>query len=212
MGNKDVHVLRGIDLLVSKGDFLSIMGPSGSGKSTLLHILGCLDRPAYGEYLLDGRNMFAGSDRELSRFRAEHIGFVFQSFHLLPMLNVFENVALPFQYSGSVSLREQKRRVKEVIRQVGLENRMLHKPAELSGGEMQRTAIARAIVMNPGILLADEPTGNLDSETGEHILEIFKKYNHAGGTVIMITHDREVAAHARSCMYIKDGTIAVPSV
>jgi len=208
MGNEEVRVLRGIDLLVNKGDFPAITGPSGSGKSTLLHILGCLDRPESGEYRLNGRNVFAASDRELSRFRAEHIGFVFQNFNLIPVLNVFENVGLPFQYAGSGTLHDKKQRVTEVIRQVGLENRMRHKPAELSGGEMQRAAIARAMVMKPGIILADEPTGNLDSKTGKQILELFENFNDAGGTIIMITHDPDVASHAKSRVHMKDGRIA----
>lgn len=210
MGSRQVTVLRNIDLSVSGGDFLAIMGPSGSGKSTLLHILGCLDRPTSGTYCLNGKNVFEASDKQLSRFRAAHIGFVFQNFHLIPVLNVFENIELPFLYAHTdMQQPEMRQKVAEVIRQVGLADRVNHRPSELSGGEMQRVAIARAMVMKPEIILADEPTGNLDSKTGREILALFHTFHDAGGTIIMITHDREVASHAGKCIQMKDGNIFV---
>ncbi|MBF0469432.1 MAG: ABC transporter ATP-binding protein [Desulfamplus sp.] len=231
IAGNSVSVLKDIDLSIEKGEFLAIMGPSGSGKSTLLHILGCLDRPTAGTYHLEGNNVFDASDKELSGFRASHIGFVFQNFNLIPVLDVFENVELPFLYShfknqadfirrsdlnGKLNSNrksdfhaqvEKKQRVMEVIKKVGLSDRLKHKPSELSGGEMQRVAIARAMVMNPKMILADEPTGNLDSKTGHEILELFKIFHNAGGTVIMITHDIEVASNAEKCLQMRDGRI-----
>lgn len=204
LGPAYIKVLNGIDLCVEKGDFLSVMGSSGSGKSTLLHILGCLDRPTSGSYLFSGRNVIEISDRELSHIRANNIGFVFQTFNLLPQLNVYENVELPFLYSIGTNLNiEQK--VLNAVEQVGLLHRLRHRPAELSGGEMQRAAIARAICIDPELILADEPTGNLDSVTGAEILEIFRKLNEDGVTIIMVTHNKEVALYARRSIILKDG-------
>ncbi len=202
-----LSVLKEIDLFVGEGDFLSIMGPSGSGKSSLLHILGCLDHPTRGTYLFDGVDVCQASDEERSHLRANHIGFVFQTFNLIPSLNLFENVELPFLYADGDNSRSAKERVMEVIEQVGLGARTKHKPSELSGGEMQRTAIARAAVMNPKLILADEPTGNLDSETGKGILEIFNEFHSRGTTIIMVTHDREVASRAEARIIMRDGKI-----
>jgi len=202
-----LSVLKEIDLFVGEGDFLSIMGPSGSGKSSLLHILGCLDHPTRGTYLFDGVDVCQASDEERSHLRANHIGFVFQTFNLIPSLNLFENVELPFLYADGDNSRSAKERVMEVIEQVGLGARTKHKPSELSGGEMQRTAIARAAVMNPKLILADEPTGNLDSETGKGILELFNEFHSRGTTIIMVTHDREVASRAEARIIMRDGKI-----
>ena len=202
-----LSVLKEIDLFVGEGDFLSIMGPSGSGKSSLLHILGCLDHPTRGTYLFDGVDVCQASDEERSHLRANHIGFVFQTFNLIPSLNLIENVELPFLYADGDNSRSAKERVMEVIEQVGLGARTKHKPSELSGGEMQRTAIARAAVMNPKLILADEPTGNLDSETGKGILELFNEFHSRGTTIIMVTHDREVASRAEARIIMRDGKI-----
>lgn len=207
-----ISVLKGIDLAVREGDFLSIMGPSGSGKSSLLHILGCLDRPARGTYLFDRMDVCQASDKKRSHLRANHIGFVFQTFNLIPSLNLFENVELPFLYADIENSGSVKERVMAVIEQVGLGKRVKHRPSELSGGEMQRTAIARAAVMNPKLILADEPTGNLDSDTGKGILELFHKFHARGTTIIMVTHDRDVASRADTRIVLKDGMIEKPAV
>jgi len=201
-----IPVLKGIDLLVKEGDFVSVTGTSGSGKSTLLNILGCLDRPNAGGYLLEGLNILEASDDDLSGLRAKHIGFVFQTFNLIPSLDVFENVGLPFLYSH-VDSRTAEQRVREAVARVGLEHRMNHKPSELSGGEIQRAAIARAIAISPKMILADEPTGNLDFDTGREILALFKKFHSKGATIIMVTHDRDVAACADTHIVLKDGKI-----
>ncbi len=205
-GTTLIPVLKGIDLTVKKGDFVSVTGPSGSGKSSLLHILGCLDRPSSGTYLLDGLDIFEASDDELSRLRASHIGFVFQTFNLIPSLTVFENVGLPFLYSDA-DARSAEQQTAAAIEQVGLKHRSNHKPSELSGGEMQRAAIARAVAVNPKIILADEPTGNLDFHTGREILSLFQNFHDKGATIMMVTHDREVASHAASHIVLKDGEI-----
>ncbi len=204
IGSTSIHVLKGIDSYIEKGEFVAVMGPSGSGKSTLLYILGCLDRPTSGAYLLEGRDVFKASDRELSSLRANQIGFVFQTFNLLSHLNLFENVGLPFLYS-SFDDRKIKKRVMEAIQKVGLADRLNHRPAELSGGEMQRVAIARALAIEPTLILADEPTGNLDSKTSLEILKLFQKLNESGSTIVMVTHDREVASHAQRVLTLKDG-------
>jgi len=203
VGFSKIQVLREIDFQTNMGDFVAIMGASGSGKSTLLNILGCLDRPTSGTYLLEGRDVGYTSDKELSHIRANHIGFIFQTFNLLPHLNIYENVEVPFLY-GSLE-EEIEDRIIQAIRQVGLLNRLRHKPSELSGGEMQRVAIARAICMNPILLLADEPTGNLDSQTGLEILKIFKQLNDDGATILLVTHDRDVAAFACENLILRDG-------
>ena len=204
IGSSIIHVLKGIDSHVKKGEFVAIMGPSGSGKSTMLYILGCLQRPTSGTYLLDGRDVFKASDTELSRIRANQIGFVFQTFNLLPYLNLFENVELPFLYF-SLDDHGTKERIMTSIQRVGLADRLKHRPAELSGGEMQRVAIARALAIEPALILADEPTGNLDSKTSLEILELFKKLNDSGSTIVMVTHNSEVASHAQRVLMLKDG-------
>lgn len=201
-----VDAIKGIDITVSSGEFVAIMGPSGSGKSTLLHILGCLERPDAGIYLLGGRDFSDISDRELSLIRAEKIGFVFQNFSLIPHLNVAENVGLPLMYSSQQD-RADEESVLKVIEQVGLAHRVGHLPVELSGGEMQRVAIARALVMTPVLLLADEPTGNLDSKTGSEIMELFCRLHEGGVTILMVTHDIQVASRAERILNLKDGTI-----
>ena len=204
VGSSLIHALKDIDVCVNKGEFVAIMGPSGSGKSTLLHILGCLEKPGSGLYLLDGRDVSKASDRELSNIRANHIGFVFQTLNLLPQLNLFENVELPFLYSSLDALKV-KERVIRAVKQVGLIDRLDHRPAELSGGEMQRVAIARALAIEPALILADEPTGNLDSGTSSEILELFQSLHNDGATILMVTHDRDVASHAQRVMTLRDG-------
>ncbi len=204
IGSRTIPVLSDIDFPVKKGEFVTVMGPSGSGKSTLLHILGCLDRPSDGTYRFDGLDVLAASDRELSHIRASYIGFVFQTFNLIPSLSVYENVELPFLYSF-VSTDDAEKHIVDAIGQVGLKDRMNHRPAELSGGEMQRVAIARALSISPKLILADEPTGNLDSETGKEILALFENLHSQGATIVMVTHDPSVADRAQRCVHIVDG-------
>jgi putative ABC transport system ATP-binding protein len=202
--HQSVPVLKGIDLCLERGGFLSIMGSSGSGKSTLLNILGCLDRPTSGSYHLDGVNIFKTSDDRLSRLRSYCLGFVFQNFNLIPALTVRENIELPFLYRSD-SPHDIRKRVAAAIEQVGLNHRSDHKPTELSGGEMQRTAIARALAVAPKLILADEPTGNLDSRTSREIMAIFKKLHHNGSTIVLVTHDPKVADYADDCLTLNDG-------
>ena len=206
LGKIKVRALCGLDLSITKGEFVAIMGPSGSGKSTLMHIIGCLDRPTEGEYYLDEQLVSAVPKSELAQSRNKKIGIVFQSCNLLPHLNIQKNVELPLMYSGD-SLRKRTQRAIEILASVGLSDRLKHKPSELSGGQRQRVAIARAIVNNPSILLADEPTGNLDSQSGGDILEIFNRLHKDGNTVIMVTHDPAVAARADRIIRIMDGAI-----
>jgi len=206
MGPETIQVLDGIDLKVDQGEFVSVTGVSGSGKSTLLHILGCLSTSTTGEYRLDGVDVFDASDRVLSNVRANHIGFVFQTFNLLNAMDVYENVALPFLYR-SFPREETRQRVLASIEHVGLSHRIGHKPAELSGGEMQRVAIARALCIGPKIVLADEPTGNLDSKTGQEIMALFQDLHHSGTTIVMVSHDREVVSHSQRVLYLKDGQL-----
>lgn len=206
LGKVKVRALDGIDLIIKSGEFVAIMGPSGSGKSTLMHIIGCLDSPTGGEYYLDGDLVSNLPKRALAGIRNRKIGFVFQSFNLLPHFNILKNVELPLMYGG-MAASKRKRRAEEVLDSVGLSDRLKHKPNELSGGQRQRVAIARAIVNNPSILLADEPTGNLDSQAGGDILEIFGDLHAAGNTVIMVTHDPTVAARADRIIQIRDGLI-----
>jgi putative ABC transport system ATP-binding protein len=206
VGSSTLSILEDIDLDLHRGEFIAIMGPSGSGKTTLLYILGCLERPTAGSYLLNGVNIIAASDDELSHIRANSIGFIFQTFNLLPGLNVYENIEAPFLYRA-LDDAQINGRIMDSIAQVGLLERIRHKPAELSGGEMQRVAIARAICADPLLLLADEPTGNLDSRTGREILKIFKKLHANGSTIILITHDREVASVADRIVYLRDGKL-----
>ena len=207
MGGEIVRALRGVDLAITRNEYVAIMGPSGSGKSTLMNILGCLDTPTAGEYWLNGTQVSKMSDDQLARIRNKEIGFVFQTFNLLPRATALHNVELPLVYAG-MSSDDRKRRAKEALERVQLEGRMLHKPNELSGGQRQRVAIARALVNYPSILLADEPTGNLDSTTSEEIMRVFEELASQGQTVIMVTHEPDIAAHARRVVVIRDGLIA----
>jgi len=207
LGADRVQALRGIDLAVDPGEHLAIMGTSGSGKSTLLHILGCLDTPTGGEYHLDGRNISDLDDRALSRIRSRSVGFVFQTFNLIPEYSVMENVSLPLLYQG-IAEAEAKERAGRSISTVGLDHRAQHRPKELSGGEMQRAAIARALVADPLIILADEPTGNLDAATGREILALFGELHRKGATILTVTHDPDVAAACRRILRLEDGRLS----
>ena len=211
LGETLVHALRGVSLSIEEGEFVSIMGPSGSGKSTLMNIVGCLDTPSEGTYLLKDRNVGILDEEQLAGIRNEEIGFVFQKFQLLARSSALENVALPLKYA-SVKQSERLIRAEEVLDKVGLTNRLTHKPTELSGGEQQRVAIARALVNSPSILFADEPTGNLDSKTGGQVFEIFKDLNKRGQTIVVITHEREVAKQSQRTITIKDGEIGSDSI
>ena len=211
LGETFVHALRGVSFNIKVGEFVSIMGPSGSGKSTLMNIVGCLDTPSKGTYLLNDRNVGNLDEEQLAGIRNEEIGFVFQKFHLLPRSSALENVALPLKYA-SVKQSERLTRAEEVLDKVGLSNRLTHKPTELSGGEQQRVAIARALVNSPSILFADEPTGNLDSKTGHQVLEIFKDLNKRGQTIVVITHEPEIAEQSQRTITIKDGEIGSDSI
>ncbi len=206
MGGEIVRALRGIDLAIRRNEYVAIMGPSGSGKSTLMNVIGCLDTPDAGEYWLGGTLVSAMADDELARVRNREIGFVFQTFNLLPRASALHNVELPLVYAG-VSGDERKRRAKEALDRVQLGDRMSHRPNELSGGQRQRVAIARALVNEPAILLADEPTGNLDSTTSEEIMRVFEGLAASGQTVIMVTHEPDIAAHARRVIVLRDGLV-----
>lgn len=206
MGKVKVRALNGVNLVVEKGEFVAIMGPSGSGKSTLMHIIGCLDTPSEGSYILDSTKVSDLRKSELAAIRNKEVGFVFQTFNLLPHLNVLKNVELPLMYSG-MPYKARIKKAKEVLESVGLSDRLKHKPGELSGGQRQRVAIARAIVNNPSILLADEPTGNLDSQAGGDILSIFSELHSKGHTIIIVTHDMNVATRANRIIRIIDGKI-----
>lgn len=206
LGDEKISVINGISLEVSYGDFVAVMGTSGSGKSTLMHILGGLIKPDSGQHHMQGKNMLDMGDTERSWVRAHWIGFVFQTFHLLPELNVVENVGLPFLYNH-VDARTMQERIADAINRVGLTHRKNHRPSELSGGEMQRAAIARALVVDPLLILADEPTGNLDSKNSREILELFSELNEAGATIIMVTHDPQVAGIARQTLNMRDGLL-----
>jgi putative ABC transport system ATP-binding protein len=207
LGGEEIRALDGVSLDIEPGEFISIIGPSGSGKSTLMHILGCLDSPSDGTIKLDGTMIQDASPRQLAHIRNQKIGFVFQFFNLLPKLNVTQNVELPMIYGG-VSTKERQKRAMEALRLVGLEARSKHRPSQLSGGQQQRVAIARALVNNPRIIFADEPTGNLDSHTGEAILALFRKLSSEGRTIILVTHDPEIAAVTPRRIEIRDGKIA----
>ena len=206
LGNEVVKVLKGIDLDIEQGEYVALMGPSGSGKSTLMNLLGCLDTPTSGTYFLNGNDVSNMSDDELAEIRNKEIGFVFQTFNLLPRTTALENVALPMVYAG-VSKNDRTTRAEEVLTEVGLADRMDHKPNQLSGGQRQRVAVGRALVNKPSIILADEPTGNLDSVTSLEILTLFDEIHKQGNTVIVVTHEEEVAAHAHRVIRLRDGMI-----
>ena len=207
MGKTVTHVLKNVDLDVSEGDYLAIMGPSGSGKTTLMNLIGCLDVPTSRSYLLGEREITKCSGKELAEIRNKEIGFVFQSFHLLPKLTALDNVALPLLYGG-VKKAERQERARAALETVGLADRLDHRPDQLSGGQCQRVAIARAIVGKPRLLLADEPTGALDSASGAQVMELFRQLHDSGSTIIMITHDQGIAHHADTIMTIKDGVLS----
>lgn len=206
MGDEVSHVLKGIDLTVTRGEFLAVLGPSGSGKSTLMNIIGCLDTPTSGDYWLSGRHIADQSEAVLARIRSREIGFIFQSFYLLQKQTAYENVELPLIYANMPE-RDRRKRVEEVLNRVGLSDKMYHYPNQLSGGQQQRVAIARAVANNPTILLADEPTGALDQATGRQVMELFHSLNEEGRTIIMITHDSKIAAHAKRIVRILDGNL-----
>jgi len=207
MGAEKIHALAGVSFTVTKGEYLAIMGPSGSGKSTLMNLIGCLDTPSQGQYFINGRLVSAMNDDELAFIRNREIGFVFQTFNLLARATALHNVELPLIYSGTPA-QERIERAKGALQMVELEDRMTHKPNELSGGQRQRVAIARALVNNPSILLADEPTGNLDSATGVEIMNLFEKLHEQGNTIILVTHEHDVAQHAHRTIHIRDGKVA----
>ncbi len=206
MGSQIVHALRGVDLVIDDGEFAAIMGPSGSGKSTLMNIIGCLDLPTAGVYRLDGIDVSEMSDDQQARIRNQRIGFVFQQFNLLPRTTAIKQVALPLMYAG-LSRRERMERAEAALRAVGLDDRLDHRPDELSGGQQQRVAIARALATQPSIILADEPTGALDTQSGEEILGLFQTFNRQGITVVVITHDPDIAGYAQRKIWIRDGLI-----
>jgi putative ABC transport system ATP-binding protein len=206
MGSEEIHALRGISVDIDRGEYVAIMGPSGSGKSTLMNLIGCLDTPSKGTYLLNGKHVGDMNDNELARIRNEEIGFVFQTFNLLPRATALHNVELPLVYAG-VSATDREARARGALERVELGDRMTHRPNELSGGQRQRVAIARALVNNPSILLADEPTGNLDSKTGAEIMSLFAKLHLAGNTIVLVTHEADVAAFAHRTIHIRDGQV-----
>jgi putative ABC transport system ATP-binding protein len=206
MGSEEIHALRGVSFVIEKGEYVAVMGPSGSGKSTLMNLIGCLDTPSRGTYVLRGKVVSQMNDDELAAVRNREIGFVFQTFNLLPRASALHNVELPLVYAG-VPKEARLERARRALEMVDLADRMHHKPNELSGGQRQRVAIARALVMKPSILLADEPTGNLDSATGEEIMRLFDRLHHEGNTIILVTHERDIAGHARRAIHIRDGRV-----
>ena len=206
MGEEEIHALRGLSINIERGEYVAIMGPSGSGKSTLMNLIGCLDTPSKGSYQLNGKEVASMTDDDLARIRNEEIGFVFQTFNLLPRATALHNVELPLVYAG-VSSKDRQTRAMQALEKVELTSRSTHRPNELSGGQRQRVAIARALVNNPSILLADEPTGNLDSKTGEEIMQVFKRLHEGGNTIILVTHEPDIAAHAHRAIHIRDGQV-----
>ncbi len=206
MGAEEIHALRGVSLEIDRGEYVAIMGPSGSGKSTLMNLIGCLDTPSKGSYLLNTKQVGQMNDDELARIRNEEIGFVFQTFNLLPRATALHNVELPLVYAG-VPARERLARARQALEKVELADRMLHRPNELSGGQRQRVAIARALVNNPSILLADEPTGNLDSKTGSEIMALFERLHQSGNTIVLVTHEADIAQHAHRVIHLRDGQV-----
>jgi putative ABC transport system ATP-binding protein len=206
MGSEEIHALRGVSIQIERGEYVAIMGPSGSGKSTLMNLIGCLDTPTKGSYLLNEKQVGQMNDNELAQIRNEEIGFVFQTFNLLPRASALQNVELPLVYGG-VAARDRQARAKAALEKVELGSRMTHKPNELSGGQRQRVAIARALVNNPSILLADEPTGNLDSKTGSEIMALFARLHQAGNTIVLVTHEADIAAFAHRTIHLRDGQV-----
>jgi putative ABC transport system ATP-binding protein len=206
MGEEEIHALRGVSIQIERGEYVAIMGPSGSGKSTLMNLVGCLDTPSKGSYLLNGKEVAAMNDDELARIRNEEIGFVFQTFNLLPRATALHNVELPLVYAGMPS-KDRQLRAREALGKVELLDRASHRPNELSGGQRQRVAIARALVNNPSILLADEPTGNLDSKTGNEIMGVFERLHGGGNTIVLVTHEADIAAYAHRVIHIRDGQV-----
>jgi putative ABC transport system ATP-binding protein len=206
MGSEEIHALRGVSIQIERGEYVAIMGPSGSGKSTLMNLIGCLDTPSKGSYLLNGKQVSQMNDNELARIRNEEIGFVFQTFNLLPRATALRNVELPLVYAG-VQAKDRDARARGALEKVELSSRVNHRPNELSGGQRQRVAIARALVNNPSILLADEPTGNLDSKTGLEIMALFERLHKSGNTIVLVTHEADVAAYAYRAIHIRDGQV-----
>ncbi len=206
MGAEEIHALRGVNLAIERNEYIAIMGPSGSGKSTLMNLIGCLDTPTKGSYFLRGRKVSDLGDDELARIRNKEIGFVFQTFNLLPRATALQNVELPMIYAG-LGTRERRQAAQQALSRVGLADRMTHRPNELSGGQRQRVAVARALVNNPSIILADEPTGNLDSVTSSEILRLFDQLHREGQTIVLVTHEHDVAVHAKRQVFLRDGTV-----